>query len=95
MSLGLKRENILVSDAKGVVYMGRTDGMDPNKERYARDTSARTLAESRPCRSTAIAPHWFNSQPMMGNPRSDALAINTVFGYGSSTISAGTSSRLA
>jgi malate dehydrogenase (oxaloacetate-decarboxylating)(NADP+) len=45
VSLGLKRENILVSDAKGVVYIGRTEGMDPNKSRYARDTSARTLAE--------------------------------------------------
>jgi malate dehydrogenase (oxaloacetate-decarboxylating)(NADP+) len=45
VSLGLKLKNIFVSDAKGVVYMGRTDGMDPNKARYARDTSARTLAE--------------------------------------------------
>jgi len=45
VSLGLKRENIVVSDAKGVVFLGRTEGMDPNKSRYARDTSARTLAE--------------------------------------------------
>jgi malate dehydrogenase (oxaloacetate-decarboxylating)(NADP+) len=45
VSLGLKRENIFVTDAKGVVYLGRTEGMDPNKSRYARDTSARTLAE--------------------------------------------------
>ncbi|HSW06023.1 NADP-dependent malic enzyme, partial [Aquabacterium sp.] len=45
VSLGLKRENIFVSDAKGVVYMGRTEGMDPNKARYARDTSARKLAD--------------------------------------------------
>ena len=45
VSLGLKRENVFVSDAKGVVYLGRTEGMDPNKSRYARDTSARTLAE--------------------------------------------------
>ncbi|MGZ5689431.1 MAG: NADP-dependent malic enzyme [Caldimonas sp.] len=45
VSLGLKRENIFVSDAKGVVYVGRTEGMDPNKARYARDTRARTLAE--------------------------------------------------
>jgi malate dehydrogenase (oxaloacetate-decarboxylating)(NADP+) len=28
-----------------VVYLGRTEGMDPNKSRYARDTSARTLAD--------------------------------------------------
>ena len=45
VSLGLKRENIYVSDAKGVVYLGRTEGMDPNKSRYARDTSARTLGD--------------------------------------------------
>ena len=45
MSLGLKPENILVTDAKGVVYKGRKEGMDPNKERYARDTRARTLAD--------------------------------------------------
>ena len=37
VSLGLKRENVFVSDAKGVVYLGRTEGMDPNKSRYARD----------------------------------------------------------
>jgi len=45
VSLGLKPENIFVTDAKGVVYLGRTEGMDPNKSRYARDTSARTLAQ--------------------------------------------------
>jgi len=45
VSLGLKRENIYVTDAKGVVYLGRTEGMDPNKSRYARDTSARTLGD--------------------------------------------------
>jgi malate dehydrogenase (oxaloacetate-decarboxylating)(NADP+) len=45
VSLGLRRENVLVTDAKGVVYEGRTDGMDPIKARYARPTSARTLGE--------------------------------------------------
>ena len=55
MSLGLKRENIVVSDAKGVVYLGRTEGMDPNKARYARDTSARTLAEVIPARTSSSA----------------------------------------
>jgi len=43
MSLGLPMENILVTDAKGVVYEGRIEGMDPIKERYAKPTSARTL----------------------------------------------------
>src|SRR3954468_12970879 len=46
--LGLKRENIVVTDIHGVVYLGRTVDMDPNKARYARDTEARTLAEVMP-----------------------------------------------
>ena len=48
VSLGLKPENIWVSDIKGVVYQGRKEEMDPNKARYARKTSARTLAEIMP-----------------------------------------------
>ena len=43
--LGLPRENILVTDIGGVVYEGRTEGMDPIKARYARPTSARTLGD--------------------------------------------------
>ena len=34
-----------VTDIEGVVYQGRTEVMDPNKARYAHDTTARTLAE--------------------------------------------------
>jgi malate dehydrogenase (oxaloacetate-decarboxylating)(NADP+) len=45
VSLGVRKENIFVSDAKGVVYAGRTEHMDPNKARYARETRARTLGE--------------------------------------------------
>ena len=45
VSLGMKRENIFVSDSKGVVYKGRKEQMDPDKEVYAQDTSARTLDE--------------------------------------------------
>ena len=48
VSLGLRMENILVIDSKGVVHKGRKEQMDPNKERYARDTQARTLAEAMP-----------------------------------------------
>ena len=44
-SLGLRRENIFVTDKAGVVYQGRGEGMDDHKARYARDTSARTLAD--------------------------------------------------
>ena len=44
-SLGLNAENTWVSDIRGVVYQGRKEEMDPNKARYARKTSARTLGE--------------------------------------------------
>ena len=43
VSLGLDRGNIFVTDSKGVVYKGRKEAMDPDKERYAQDTKARTL----------------------------------------------------
>ncbi|MDR5732790.1 MULTISPECIES: NADP-dependent malic enzyme [Caballeronia] len=45
VDLGMKLENIYVTDLAGVVYKGRVELMDPDKERYARETSARTLAE--------------------------------------------------
>src|SRR6516164_7270146 len=45
VTLGLRRENITVADIKGVVYSGRKEEMDPDKARYAQDTTARTLAE--------------------------------------------------
>ena len=45
VSLGLRIENITVSDIKGVVYQGRTEEMDEYKARYAKHTSARTLAD--------------------------------------------------
>jgi malate dehydrogenase (oxaloacetate-decarboxylating)(NADP+) len=45
VALGVKMENIVVTDIKGVVYRGRTEEMDDNKARYAVETSARTLGE--------------------------------------------------
>ena len=44
VALGLKREHILAYDRDGVLHTGRTD-LDPDKQRYARDTPKRTLAE--------------------------------------------------
>ncbi|MEK7751487.1 MAG: NADP-dependent malic enzyme [Acidobacteriota bacterium] len=44
--LGLRRENITMCDTKGVVYKGRKEGMNKYKERFAKDTDARTLAEA-------------------------------------------------
>jgi malate dehydrogenase (oxaloacetate-decarboxylating)(NADP+) len=44
--LGVKRENLTLCDTKGVVYKGRAEGMNPYKERFARDTTLRKLAEA-------------------------------------------------
>ncbi|MGN6704009.1 MAG: NADP-dependent malic enzyme, partial [Burkholderiaceae bacterium] len=45
VDLGFPIENITVTDLAGVVWKGRTELMDPDKERFAQETSARTLAE--------------------------------------------------
>lgn len=44
--LGVRRENITLVDSKGVVYKGRTAGMNQYKERLAVETDARTLADA-------------------------------------------------
>jgi malate dehydrogenase (oxaloacetate-decarboxylating)(NADP+) len=41
--MGLPLANITVTDIKGVVYKSRRELMDPDKERYAKETRARTL----------------------------------------------------
>jgi len=46
VALGVKRENILMCDSKGVIYKGRTEGMNPYKEQFASDTRKRTLKEA-------------------------------------------------
>jgi malate dehydrogenase (oxaloacetate-decarboxylating)(NADP+) len=46
VQLGVKRENVLLVDSKGVVYSGRTEGMNPQKEEFATTSSRRTLAEA-------------------------------------------------
>ncbi|MFM8245589.1 MAG: NADP-dependent malic enzyme, partial [Burkholderiaceae bacterium] len=45
VDLGFPIENIIVTDLAGVVYKGRTELMDPDKERFAQDIKQRTLAE--------------------------------------------------
>ena len=45
VALGLKLENIWVSDIAGVVWEGRKELMDENKARYAKKTQARTLGD--------------------------------------------------
>ncbi|HSQ04471.1 MAG TPA: NADP-dependent malic enzyme, partial [Burkholderiales bacterium] len=45
VAMGLRRENIVVTDIVGVVYKGRKELMDPEKEQYAVETRARTLGD--------------------------------------------------
>jgi malate dehydrogenase (oxaloacetate-decarboxylating)(NADP+) len=44
--LGVRAENIIVCDSKGVIYVGRTQGMDQFKTAFAVETKKRTLAEA-------------------------------------------------
>ncbi len=46
VSLGIPVENITMTDSKGVIFEGRTEGMNPYKEIFAQDTDRRTLAEA-------------------------------------------------
>ena len=44
--LGVPSQNITLCDSRGVIYTGRGEGMNPYKEEWARDTSARTLSDA-------------------------------------------------
>ncbi|GBC81337.1 NADP-dependent malic enzyme [bacterium HR10] len=46
LRLGVRRENLILCDSKGVIYKGRREGMNPWKEALAAETEARTLAEA-------------------------------------------------
>ncbi len=46
LELGVRRENVVMVDTKGVVFKGRTEGMNPWKSEFAVETKARTLAEA-------------------------------------------------
>jgi malate dehydrogenase (oxaloacetate-decarboxylating)(NADP+) len=45
-TMGLPGNNVVLCDTRGVVYRGRTDGMNQWKSAHAVETSARTLAEA-------------------------------------------------
>lgn len=45
-AMGFKPENIILCDTKGVIYKGRTDGMNQWKSAHAVETDRRTLAEA-------------------------------------------------
>ena len=46
VSLGMRRENILIVDSKGVIFEGRAEGVNPYKARFASQTTARSLADA-------------------------------------------------
>ncbi len=45
-SLGVKHSNIIMCDSSGVIYEGRTDGMNKYKQLFATKDKARTLTEA-------------------------------------------------
>jgi malate dehydrogenase (oxaloacetate-decarboxylating)(NADP+) len=46
ISLGVKKENIILCDSKGVVYKDRPEGMNSLKAEFEQDTPKRTLADA-------------------------------------------------
>jgi malate dehydrogenase (oxaloacetate-decarboxylating)(NADP+) len=45
-SMGVRSENVILCDTKGVVYRGRTEGMNQWKSAHAVETRARSLADA-------------------------------------------------
>jgi malate dehydrogenase (oxaloacetate-decarboxylating)(NADP+) len=45
-AIGFPRDNLILCDTKGVIYQGRTEGMNQWKSAHAVQTKARTLAEA-------------------------------------------------
>jgi malate dehydrogenase (oxaloacetate-decarboxylating)(NADP+) len=45
-AIGFRHENLILCDTKGVIYQGRTEGMNQWKSAHAAKTSARTLADA-------------------------------------------------
>ncbi|MCY3973763.1 MAG: hypothetical protein OXF52_06160 [Candidatus Dadabacteria bacterium] len=46
VSLGVKRENIIMCDSRGVIYEGRKEGLNPQKERFIVKTKHRTVEDA-------------------------------------------------
>lgn len=46
IELGVKKENVIMCDSVGVIYSGRENRMNPQKEEFAADTSLRTLGDA-------------------------------------------------
>ena len=46
ITMGIDKNNVILCDTKGVIYKGRTAGMNEYKERLAAETESRTLADA-------------------------------------------------
>ncbi len=46
VEMGVKKENLVLCDSKGVIYNGRPGKLNAEKEEFARDTELRTLEEA-------------------------------------------------
>lgn len=46
ITLGAKRENMIMCDSRGVIYRGRKEGLNPQKERFLVETDKRTIADA-------------------------------------------------
>jgi len=46
VSMGLQKKNVRMIDRTGVIYAGRTEGMNPWKQGYAVETEDRTIADA-------------------------------------------------
>jgi malate dehydrogenase (oxaloacetate-decarboxylating)(NADP+) len=46
LSVGVKSENLILCDSRGVIHTKRTEGMNPYKERLAIETPHRTMGEA-------------------------------------------------
>jgi malate dehydrogenase (oxaloacetate-decarboxylating)(NADP+) len=46
VAMGVPKDNIFLVDSRGVIYKGRTEGMNPYKEEFALETRRRTLKDA-------------------------------------------------
>jgi malate dehydrogenase (oxaloacetate-decarboxylating)(NADP+) len=46
LELGVKKQNVIMCDSKGVIWEGRTEGMNEYKEFFANNTKCRTLGDA-------------------------------------------------
>jgi len=46
ITLGVKQKNLFLVDSKGIIFKGRTNGMNPYKEKFAVETERRSLMDA-------------------------------------------------